>query len=73
MKGGRGGDLGQSPPQILAEKKAPTGSRGAPHYYLPTQIFRPCAIPAYVLYKSKRVVILLVPLLLQKASKLNLR
>ena len=37
--GGQGGPL--------AEYKAPPGSGGAPHYYLPTQIFRPCAIPEF--------------------------
>ena len=30
-------------------KKAPPGSGGAPHYYLPTQIFRPCAIPGVIM------------------------
>ena len=33
------------PTQILAEQKAPSGSGGTSHYYLPTQISRPCAIP----------------------------
>ena len=36
-------------PQILADQKAPPDSGGEPHYYLPTQIFSPCAIPAIVL------------------------
>ena len=33
LEGGRQG--GQLPPQILADQKAPQGSGGAPHYYLP--------------------------------------
>ena len=37
-----GGHGGAYAPQILAEWKAPPGS--ALHYYLPTQIFKPCAI-----------------------------
>ena len=36
---------GLCPTQILAEQKAPPGSGGALHYYLPSQIFRPYAIP----------------------------
>ena len=32
VRGGRG-----PPPQILADQKAPPGSGGAPHYYLPHQ------------------------------------
>ena len=36
---------GQLPPQILADQKAPPGSGGAPHYYLPPQIFRLCKMP----------------------------
>jgi hypothetical protein len=40
-----GGGGGGGCTQILAEYKAPSGSSGAPHYYLPTQIFRPCAPP----------------------------
>ena len=35
MVGGQSGDL---PTQVLAEQMAPMGSRGAPHYYLPTQL-----------------------------------
>ena len=35
MAGGQGGQL---PTQILEDQKAPLGSGGAPHYYLPTQI-----------------------------------
>ena len=35
----RGGQGGQLPPQILADQKAPPGSGGAPHYYLPPWIF----------------------------------
>ena len=40
---------GRTPPQILAEQKAPPGSGGVPHYYLPPQIFRPCNIPVQFL------------------------
>ena len=36
-----GGQERHTPPQILAEQKAP-------HYYLTPQIFRPCNIPVYV-------------------------
>ena len=32
--------------KILTEQNAPAGSGGMPHYNLPTQIFRPSAIPA---------------------------
>ena len=39
-QGATGGDA--PPPQILAECKASPGSGSALHYYLPTQIFRPC-------------------------------
>ena len=42
----RGGQGGQLPPQILADQKAPPGSGGAPHYYLPPWIFDPWCIPA---------------------------
>ena len=35
------GQVGQLPHQILADQKAPPGSGGAPHYYLPHQIFDP--------------------------------
>ena len=42
--GGRGGKL---PPQILADQKGPPGSGGAPHYYLPPQIFRLCNMPVW--------------------------
>ena len=42
-KGGAGGQL---PPQILEDQKALPGSGGAPHYYLPPQIFRLCNMPA---------------------------
>ena len=41
----RGRQGGQLPPQILADQKAPQGSVGAPHYYLPPQIFRLCNVP----------------------------
>ena len=40
-----GGQGGQLPPQILADQKAPPGSGGAPHYYLPPRIFDPWCIP----------------------------
>ena len=41
-----GGQGGLTLTQILAEQKAPPGSSSStPHYYLPTQIFRPFAIP----------------------------
>ena len=36
---------GHLPPQILADQKAPPGSGGAPHYYLPPRIFDPWCIP----------------------------
>ena len=36
---------GAAAPQILADQKAPPGSGGAPHYYLPPRIFDPCCIP----------------------------
>ena len=36
---------GAADPQILADQKAPPGSSGAPHYYMPPQIFRPCNMP----------------------------
>ena len=39
------GQGGQLPLQILADQKAPPGSGGAPHYYLPPQIFRLCNMP----------------------------
>jgi hypothetical protein len=39
-----GGQGRRTPPQILADQKAPPSSGGAPNYYLPTQIFRPCNI-----------------------------
>ena len=42
---------GQLPPQILADQMAPPGSGGAPHYYLPPQIFDPCCMPDYVTRK----------------------
>ena len=41
---GQGGGA-YATPHILADQKAPSSSGGAPHYYLPTQIFRPSAIP----------------------------
>ena len=41
------GQVGQLPPQILADQKAPPGSGGAPHYYLPPRIFDPWCIPGY--------------------------
>ena len=44
---GGGGQGGQLPPQILADQKAPPGSGGAPHYYLPPRIFDPCGTPAW--------------------------
>ena len=43
-----GGQGGQPPPQILADQKAPPGSGGAPHYYLPPRIFDPWCIPASI-------------------------
>ena len=39
------GQGGQLPPQILVDQKAPPGSGGAPHYYLPPRIFDPCCTP----------------------------
>ena len=39
-----GGQGGQLPAQILALQKAPPGSDGAPHYYLPPRIFDPWCI-----------------------------
>ena len=42
-----GGQGGQLPPQILADQKAPPGSGGAPHYYLPPRIFDPWCIPVH--------------------------
>ena len=39
--------------KILADQKAPPGSSGAPHYYMPPQIFRLCDMPA--LLKSVKV------------------
>ena len=44
-----GGQGGQLPPQILADQKAPPGSGGAPHYYLPPRIFDPCGTPVIYL------------------------
>ena len=44
LEGGRQGM--QMPPQILADQKAPPGSGGAPHYYLPTQILAASYTPA---------------------------
>ena len=44
-----GGQGGRTPPQILANQKAPPDSGGAPHYYLPPQIFRLCNMPVYAL------------------------
>ena len=44
------GQGGQLPPQILADQKAPPGSGGAPHYYLPPQIFRLCNMPEVYIY-----------------------
>ena len=41
------GQVGQLPHQILADQKAPPGSGGAPHYYLPPRIFDPWGIPAF--------------------------
>ena len=46
---GQGGQL--PPPQILADPKVPPGSGGAPHYYLPLQIFRLCDVPDFVNFK----------------------
>ena len=40
------GQGGQLPHPILADQKAPPGSGGAPHYYLPPRIFDPWCIPA---------------------------
>ena len=40
-----GGQGGQLPPQILVDQKAPPGSGGVPHYYLPPRIFRLCNMP----------------------------
>ena len=53
-----GGQGGQLPPRFLADQKAPPGSGGAPHYYLPPQIFRLCNIsvsgnPYYTLSKNE--------------------
>jgi hypothetical protein len=45
-----GGQGGQLPPQILADQKAPPGSGGAPHYYLPHRMFDPWCIPAFNLF-----------------------
>ena len=42
------GQVGQLLPQILADQKAPPGSGGAPHYYLPPWIFDPWGIPEYI-------------------------
>ena len=39
------GQGGQLPHPILADQKAPPGSGGAPHYYLPPWIFDPWCIP----------------------------
>ena len=49
-----GGQGRQLPPQILADQKAPPGSSGgAPHYYLPPQIFRICNMPVmHILLKN---------------------
>ena len=40
---GRG--RGAAAPQILADQKAPPGSCGMLHYYLPPQNFRLCNMP----------------------------
>ena len=42
------GQGGQLPHPILADQKAPPGSGGAPHYYLPHRIFDPWCIPDWV-------------------------
>ena len=51
------GQVGQLPHQILADQKAPPGSGGAPHYYLPHRIFDPWCIPVYA-SKLKKVYLL---------------
>ena len=44
------GQGGRTLPQILANQKASPDSGGAPHYYLPPQIFRPCNMPDLYIY-----------------------
>ena len=46
-------------PQILADLRVLLGSGGTPHYYLPTQIFRPCANPVHTMYILKYIKILI--------------
>ena len=50
---GSRGAGGAAAPQILADQKAPPGSVGAPHYYMPPQIFRLWHVPETrsILYK----------------------
>ena len=43
-----GGQGGHVPPQILTDQKAPPGSGGAPHYYVPPQIFRLWHMPVII-------------------------
>ena len=49
-----GGQGRRTPTQIFAEQKAPPGNGGAPHYFLPTQVFRPCTIPVRALVGKKQ-------------------
>ena len=43
-----GGQGGHVPPQILADQKAPPAGGGAPHYYVPPQIFRLWHMPEFM-------------------------
>ena len=41
-----GGQGGRTPPRFWQNRRGHrAAAHSAPHYYLPTQIFRPCAIP----------------------------
>ena len=43
------------PPQILADQKAPPAGGGAPHYYVPPQIFRLWHMPVICFLPKKNI------------------
>ena len=60
------GQVGQLPHPILADQKAPPGSGGAPHYYLPPRIFDPWCIPVINTMMSLEIKIIFIIIFLKK-------
>ena len=55
----------------MADQKVPPGSGGAPHYYLPPQIFRLCNMPGLVVNLSLYVMKFVLALVSEAAHPLR--